>query len=92
MAVGPFEPTAFCVTGGTGVANDLVCSALFDDRRLNGELLALAALRESWATVWRVAMLNERVILVSYVCNTVKTGPGQKFQVRVSFFNNRTNR
>lgn len=28
MAVGPFDPAAFCVTGGTGVANFRVCNAI----------------------------------------------------------------
>lgn len=57
IAVGPFEPTEFCVTGGTGVANDLVCNQVLFKNRLT--VAGPAALRESCATECRVAMLNE---------------------------------
>lgn len=63
MAVGPFDPAAFCVTGGAGVANDLACNRLFlDSRRLNEGELAVAvpaALRVSCATECRAVILHE---------------------------------
>ena len=63
IAVGPFDPAAFCVTGGTGVANDLVCNRMFlDGRRVNEGELAVAvpaALRASCATECRAVILHE---------------------------------
>lgn len=60
MAVGPFEPSAFCVTGGTGVAKDLVCNApILDRQRPADEGLGVAvpaALRESCKIECRVAI------------------------------------
>ena len=53
MAVGPFDPAEFCVTGGTGVANALVCVITsFAGRRVRrgDEVTAPTALRESCAT------------------------------------------
>ena len=58
MAVGPFDPAAFCVTGGAGVAKDLVC--IRRDWRagvVEFEAAALAALRESCAMDCRATML-----------------------------------
>lgn len=57
IAVGPFELAAFCVTGGAGVANDLVCGGAFvfgiqiDWRAGDADpgVTALAALSESCA-------------------------------------------
>ncbi len=53
MAVGPFDPAAFCVTGGTGVANVRVCEATSlagQGARRGEEATAPAALRERCAT------------------------------------------
>ncbi len=53
MAVGPFDPAAFCVTDGTGVANVRVCEATSlagQGARRGEEATAPAALRERCAT------------------------------------------
>lgn len=65
IAVGPFELVVFCVTGGTGVANDRNWFALLrchnGDVLVSLEMIDCDALLVSWLIGVRKAIVDDRV-------------------------------
>lgn len=63
MAVGPFELVASCVTGGTGVAKDRDCTALFcchdgvEGKPVSLDMDDAEALFVSWLIGFRSAII-----------------------------------